>query len=100
MSQSSLVLVVAVDVGEARGEGTWGEVEVAEAEFEVEDRGEARRFWFCRETRKDLGDIILWDVAVDISGGALKGQTREPNWKIPIRQVTGRDNKEAREVRS
>lgn len=58
-SRPPLLLVVAVDIGVARGEETCGEVEVAEAEVEFGGGGEARRFWFCLETRNDLGSIIL-----------------------------------------
>lgn len=59
MSRPSFLLGVAVSVGAARGEETCGELGVAKAEVEVGAEGEARRFWFCLETRNDLGDIIL-----------------------------------------
>lgn len=59
MSRPSFLLGVAVGVGAARVEERCGELEVAKAEVGVGAEGEARRFWFCLETRNDLGDIIL-----------------------------------------
>lgn len=60
-SRPWFLLVVVVGVGVAGGEEAWKDMEVVEVggEGEGEDEGEARRFWFCLETRKDLGDIIL-----------------------------------------
>lgn len=59
MSRSSFLWGVAVCVGAAKGDETCGELEVARPGVEVDDEGEERRFWFCLETRNDLGDIIL-----------------------------------------
>lgn len=59
MSRPSFLLGVEVGVGEARGEETCGVKEVFRTGSEVGGEGEERRFWFCLETRNDLGDIIL-----------------------------------------